>query len=199
MYVETIGNPVLDMTDVAEVARIAHAHGVPLIVDGTFTTPYLLRSIEHGADIVVNSLTKWMGGHGTAIGGIVTDAGRFDWKDPKFGLFNDPDPTYHGLRWARDLPPSLAAAAFALRLRTVPLRNLGACTTPDNAWMFLQGLETLRSGWTVSARTPKRPRSTWRLTPRWRGSVTPASPAIRPTRWRAGNCRGGSAVWWSSA
>jgi len=173
VYVETIGNPVLDVTDIVEVARVAHARRLPLIVDGTFTTPYLLRTIEHGADIVVNSLTKWlivdgtfttpyllrtiehgadivvnsltkwMGGHGTAIGGIVTDAGRFDWKDPKFGLFNEPDPNYHGLRWAHDLAADLAPIAFALRLRTVPLRNLGACTTPDNAWMFLQGLETL--------------------------------------------------------
>ena len=143
MFVETIGNPVLDVPDIAEIARIAHAHRLPLIVDGTFTTPYLLRTIEHGADIVVNSLTKWMGGHGTAIGGIVTDSGRFDWKDPKFSLFNEPDPNYHGLRWAHDLPPALAPIAFALRVRTVPLRNLGACLSPDNAWMFLQGLETL--------------------------------------------------------
>lgn len=143
VFIETIGNPALDFTDVAAVAKVAHDHGIPLIVDGTFTTPYLLRSIDHGADIVVNSLTKWMGGHGTAIGGIVTDAGRFDWKNPKFGLYNEPDPNYHGLKWAHDLPPALAPIAFALRLRTVPLRNLGACTSPDNAWMFLQGLETL--------------------------------------------------------
>jgi O-acetylhomoserine (thiol)-lyase len=112
-------------------------------VDATFTTPCLLRTIDHGADIVINSLTKWMGGHGTAIGGIVTDSGKFDWKDGKFNLYNDPDPNYHGLRWAHDLPDPLAPIAFALRLRTVPLRNLGACTSPDNAWMFLQGIETL--------------------------------------------------------
>ena len=112
-------------------------------MDATFTTPYLLRAIEHGADIVVNSLTKWMGGHGTAIGGIVTDAGTFDWSDPKFELFNQPDKNYHGLRWAIDLPPELRKIAFALRFRTVPLRNLGACLSPDNAWIFLQGLETL--------------------------------------------------------
>ncbi len=143
VFIETIGNPVLDFTDVAAVAKIAHDRGLPLIVDGTFTTPYLLRTIDHGADIVVNSLTKWMGGHGTAIGGIVTDAGRFDWKNPKFRLYNEPDPNYHGLKWAHDLPPALAPIAFALRLRTVPLRNLGACTSPDNAWIFLQGLETL--------------------------------------------------------
>ncbi len=143
IYIETIGNPALDVVDIDAVARIARNLGLPLIVDATFTTPYLLRTIEHGADIVVNSLTKWMGGHGTAIGGIVTDAGRFDWKSKRFRLFNDPDENYHGLRWAHDLPEALAPIAFALRLRTVPLRNLGACLSPDNAWIFLQGLETL--------------------------------------------------------
>jgi O-acetylhomoserine (thiol)-lyase len=143
IFVETIGNPSLDFVDIAAVAKIAHAHGLPLIVDATFTTPYLLRTIEHGADIVVNSLTKWLGGHGTAIGGIITDAGKFDWKDKKFKLFNDPDPNYHGLKWAHDLPAALAPIAFALRVRTVPLRNLGACLSPDNAWIFLQGIETL--------------------------------------------------------
>jgi O-acetylhomoserine (thiol)-lyase len=143
LFIETIGNPVLDFTDVAEVARIAHEHGLPLIVDATFTTPYLLKTIDHGADIVVNSLTKWLGGHGTAIGGIVTDAGRFNWKQERFSLYNEADPNYHGLRWAHDLPPDIASLAFILRLRTVPLRNLGACISPDNAWIFLQGIETL--------------------------------------------------------
>jgi O-acetylhomoserine (thiol)-lyase len=143
LFVESIGNPVLDFADIGEIARIAHGHGLPLIVDATFTTPYLLRSIDHGADIVVNSLTKWLGGHGTAIGGIVTDSGAFDWKQPHFTLFNEPDLNYHGLRWAHDLPPALAPVAYALRLRTVPLRNLGACISPDNAWFFLQGIETL--------------------------------------------------------
>ncbi len=143
LYLETIGNPVLDFADVAAVSKIAKKHKLPLVVDGTFTTPYLFRAIEHGADIVINSLTKWMGGHGTAIGGIVTDAGTFDWTDPKFVQFTRPDKNYHGLRWALDLPPELAKIAFALRFRTVPLRNLGACLSPDNAWLFLQGLETL--------------------------------------------------------
>jgi O-acetylhomoserine (thiol)-lyase len=143
LFVETIGNPALDVVDLAAVAKIAHAHGLPLVVDATFTTPYLLKSIDHGADIVVNSLTKWLGGHGTGIGGIATDAGRFDWKDKKFSLFNEPDPNYHGLKWAHDLPAALAPIAFALRLRTVPLRNLGACISPDNAWLFLQGIESL--------------------------------------------------------
>jgi O-acetylhomoserine (thiol)-lyase len=143
IYIETIGNPVLDFTDIEAVSKIARKHHVPLIVDGTFTTPYLLRTIGHGADIVVNSLTKWLGGHGAAIGGIATDAGTFDWSDPKFELFNRPDRNYHGLRWAVDLPPELRKIAFALRFRTVPLRNLGACLSPDNAWIFLQGIETL--------------------------------------------------------
>lgn len=144
LFLESIGNPVLDVADVAAVADIAHAHGLPLIVDGTFTTPYLLNSIEHGADIVVNSLTKWLGGHGAAIGGILTDSGKFPWKNNKrFPLFNEPDSNYHGLKWAHDLPEQLAPIAFALRARTVPLRNLGAAISPDNAFLFLQGIETL--------------------------------------------------------
>jgi O-acetylhomoserine (thiol)-lyase len=144
IFIETIGNPVLDFTDIKAVADIAHAHGLPLIVDATFTTPYLLQTIEHGADIVVNSLTKWLGGHGAAIGGIITDSGKFPWKGNKrFSLFNDPDSNYHGLRWAHDLPEPLAPIAFALRARTVPLRNLGAAISPDNSFLFLQGIETL--------------------------------------------------------
>jgi O-acetylhomoserine (thiol)-lyase len=144
IFVETIGNPVLDVTDIAAVAEVAHAHGLPLIADATFTTPYLLQTIEHGADIVVNSLTKWLGGHGAAIGGIITDSGKFGWKgNERFSLFNDPDSNYHGLRWAHDLPEPLAPIAFALRARTVPLRNLGAAIAPDNSFLFLQGIETL--------------------------------------------------------
>jgi O-acetylhomoserine (thiol)-lyase len=142
LFIETIGNPVLDFTDISAVAEIAHSHNLPLIVDATFTTPYLLKTIEHGADIVVNSLTKWMGGHGTGIGGIVVDAGNFDWQDPKFKLYNEPDPSYHDIRYAHDLG-DMNPIAFILRMRLVPLRNLGACISPDNAWMFLQGLETL--------------------------------------------------------
>jgi len=143
LFIETIGNPVLDFTDVKAIADLAHKHGLPLIVDGTFTTPYLLRSIDLGVDIVVNSLTKWIGGHGTALGGSITDAGRFNWNAGRHPLFTEPDANYHGLRWAVDLPAPMAPIAFALRVRTVPLRNLGACISPDNAWMFLQGLETL--------------------------------------------------------
>ncbi|MCF8038346.1 MAG: O-acetylhomoserine aminocarboxypropyltransferase/cysteine synthase [Desulfohalobiaceae bacterium] len=142
LFIESIGNPTLEFTDMEAMAAIAHRHHLPLIVDATFTTPYLLQSIEHGADIVIHSLTKWIGGHGTAIGGVVVDSGRFDWTDPKFSLFNEPDSGYHGLRFAHDLGDS-NHLAFILRLRLVPLRNLGACLSPDNAWIFLQGLETL--------------------------------------------------------
>jgi O-acetylhomoserine (thiol)-lyase len=142
LFIETIGNPLLDFTDIGAVSEIAREHHLPLIVDATFTTPYLLKSIDYGADIVVNSLTKWMGGHGTGIGGIVIDSGKFDWTDTKFNLFNEPDASYHDLRYAHDLG-DLNPVAFIMRLRLVPLRNLGACIAPDNAWMFLQGLETL--------------------------------------------------------
>ena len=143
IFIEAIGNPVLDVADIEAIAEVAHRNGLPLIVDATFSTPYLLQTIKHGADIVVNSLTKWIGGHGTGIGGIITDSGRFDWKSGKHPLFSEPDPNYHGLRWGHDLPEALAPIAFALRVRTVPLRNLGAAIAPDNSWLFLQGLETL--------------------------------------------------------
>lgn len=142
IYCETLGNPALNMTDLDGLAKIAREYHLPLIVDSTFTPPCLLRPIEHGADIVIHSLTKWIGGHGTGIGGIVVDAATFDWKDPKFKLYNEPDPSYHGLRYAHDLG-ELAPLAFILRMRLVPLRNLGACISPDNCWTILQGIETL--------------------------------------------------------
>ncbi|MGB7416521.1 MAG: aminotransferase class V-fold PLP-dependent enzyme [Thermosynechococcaceae cyanobacterium] len=142
VFCETMGNPALEVTDLDAISAIAHENGLPFIVDSTFTTPYLLRPIEHGADIVVHSLTKWLGGHGTGIGGIVVDAGKFDWTSGKFPLMSEPDPSYHGLRYAHDLG-DLSAIAYILRMRVVPLRNLGACISPDNAWMFLQGIETL--------------------------------------------------------
>ena len=142
VYVETIGNPGLDVVDIPAVAKVAHEHGLPLVVDSTFSTPFHQRPIEQGADIVVHSLTKWIGGHGAGIGGIVVDSGKFNWKSQKFPAFDQPEPSYHNLRFAHDLGP-LAPLAFILRMRLVPLRNLGACIAPDNAWLFLQGLETL--------------------------------------------------------
>lgn len=142
IYIEIIGNPKLDAANIEEYSRIAKKHHLPLIADSTFTPPPLFRPIDHGADIVIHSLTKWIGGHGTAIGGIVVDSGKFDWTDPKFSLYNEPDHGYHGLRFAHDLG-ELNPLAFILRMRTVLLRNLGATLSPDNAWMFLQGTETL--------------------------------------------------------
>ena len=142
IFIETVGNPRLDVADIARYAAIARAHHLPLIVDATFTPPTLLRPIEHGADIVIHSLSKWIGGHGVGIGGAVIDAGTFDWSDPKFALFNEPDRGYHGMRFARDLGP-LNPQAFIIRLRTVGLRNQGATLAPDAAWLFIQGVETL--------------------------------------------------------
>ena len=142
LFCETVSNPGLDIADIESISKIAHEHGLPLMVDSTFTTPYLQRPINHGADIVIHSLTKWLGGHGAAIGGIVVDSGKFDWQSDKFPLLNEPESSYHGIRWAHDLGP-LSPIAFILRMRVVPLRNLGACTTPDNSWTFLQGIETL--------------------------------------------------------
>lgn len=143
LFCETISNPALEITDQDAVSEIARAHGLPLIVDGTCTTPYLNRPIEHGADIVIHSLTKWLGGHGAGLGGIAIDAGKFDWKGGNHPLFDEPDSSYHGLRWGHDLPEPLSPLAFILRMRTVPLRNLGACIGPDNSWQILQGVETL--------------------------------------------------------
>ena len=142
-FTETVSNPALEVADLEAISRHAKNCGVPLIVDSTFSTPYLTRPIEHGADIVVHSLTKWFGGHGTGIGGVVVDAGQFKWGAGKHPLYDTPDSSYHGLRWGHDLPPELSPLAFILRMRTVPLRNLGACISPDNAWIFLQGIETL--------------------------------------------------------
>ncbi len=142
IFSEVIGNPVLDVVNLKEISKIAKKHNLPFAVDSTFTPPCLIRPLEHGVDIVIHSLTKWIGGHGTGIGGVVVDSCKFDWTDKKFHLYNEPDESYHGLRWARDLG-DLGPLAFILRMRLVPLRNLGACISPDNAWMFLQGIETL--------------------------------------------------------
>ncbi len=141
VYVETIGNPRLDVPDLRALADVAHAAGVPLVVDNTFATPILCRPIEHGADIVLHSATKWIGGHGTAIGGVVVDGGTFNWgASPRFkAFFAEPEEAYHGLVFADAFGP----AAFAARLRTVLLRDVGACLSPFNSFLLLQGLETL--------------------------------------------------------
>ena len=138
IFVEAIGNPSLDVADLDGYAKVAQKHHLPLIVDATFATPALLNPIRYGANVVIHSLSKWIGGHGAGIGGISIDAGNFDWTDKKFSLFNEPDRGYHGIVWS-----SLGAAAFATRLRTVALRNQGPTLSPDAAWVFLQGVESL--------------------------------------------------------
>ncbi|HEY4554271.1 MAG TPA: O-acetylhomoserine aminocarboxypropyltransferase/cysteine synthase family protein [Bacillaceae bacterium] len=139
VFGEIIGNPSLNVLDVEAVANIAHENNIPLIVDNTFATPYLCTPISWGADIVVHSATKWIGGHGTVIGGIVVDSGKFNWNNEKFPEFVEPDRSYHGIRYGIDVPE----AAFATKLRVQLLRDFGACLSPDNAFAFLQGLETL--------------------------------------------------------
>lgn len=140
IYIESIGNPGINIIDIEEVAKIAHNHHIPLIVDSTFATPYLLRPIEHGADIVVHSATKFIGGHGTSIGGIIIDSGKFDWlASGKFSNMTEPDEGYHGIRYAQDLGES----AYISKARVQFLRDTGACISPFNAFLLLQGLETL--------------------------------------------------------
>jgi O-acetylhomoserine (thiol)-lyase len=140
LYAETVGNPKLDTLDIEKVAAIAHEAGIPLIVDNTMATPYLIRPVDHGADIVVHSATKFIGGHGTSIGGVVVDAGRFDWaQNDKFPGLVEPDASYHGLRFH----DALGALAYIVKLRVSLLRDIGAALSPFNAFLFLQGLETL--------------------------------------------------------
>ena len=141
VFVESIGNPLGNITDFDKIAAIAHRHGVPLVVDNTVPTPYLLRPFEYGADIVVHSLTKYLGGHGNSIGGIIVDSGKFPWADhkQKFRRLNEPDVSYHGVVYTEALGP----AAYIGRARVVPLRNMGAAISPFNAFLILQGIETL--------------------------------------------------------
>ena len=141
LFCESIGNPAGNVVDIEKLAEIAHRHGVPLIVDNTVATPYLCRPFELGADIVVHSLTKYIGGHGTSIGGVIIDSGKFDWAEnhERFPMLNEPDPSYHGVVYTE----ALGEAAYIGRCRVVPLRNTGAAISPHNAFLILQGLETL--------------------------------------------------------
>lgn len=140
IFIETLGNPNSNLIDIEAVARIAHAHKIPLVVDSTFATPYLIRPIEYGADIVVHSATKFIGGHGTAIGGVIVDSGKFDWEaSGKFPAFVEPNPSYHGVSFTK----AAGAAAFVTYIRAILLRDTGAALSPFHAFIFLQGLETL--------------------------------------------------------
>lgn len=140
IYIETLGNPNSNIIDIEAVAAIAHKHKIPLVVDSTFTTPYLLRPIEYGADIVIHSATKFIGGHGTAIGGVIIDSGKFDWEaSGKFPSLTEPNPSYHGISFTK----AVGAAAFVTKIRAILLRDTGATLSPFHAFLFLQGLETL--------------------------------------------------------
>ena len=140
LYIETLGNPNSDVVDIESVAKIAHKHKIPLVVDNTFATPYLVRPIEYGADIVVHSATKFIGGHGTSIGGVIVDGGKFDWEaSGKFDSLTKPNPSYHGISFTQ----TCGAAAFVTKVRAILLRDTGATISPFNAFLFLQGLETL--------------------------------------------------------
>ena len=140
LYIETLGNPNSDVVDIESVARIAHRHKIPLVVDNTFATPYLVRPIEYGADIVVHSATKFIGGHGTSIGGVIVDGGKFDWEaSGKFDSLTKPNPSYHGISFTKACGPK----AFVTKVRAILLRDTGATVSPFNAFLFLQGLETL--------------------------------------------------------
>jgi O-acetylhomoserine (thiol)-lyase len=145
LYAESVGNPKLDIIDYEAIAKIAHDNGIPFIIDNTVTTPYLLRPFDFGADIVVHSTTKFIGGHGTSIGGIIVDSGKFNWDTGKFPSFTEPDPSYHGLVYWDTFKnfPGMGNVAFAFKVRLQLLRDIGACMSPFNAFLFLQGLETL--------------------------------------------------------
>ena len=140
LYIETLGNPNSDVADIEAIAKVAHAHKIPLVVDNTFATPYLVRPIEYGADIVVHSATKFIGGHGTTIGGVIVDSGKFDWDaSGKFASLTEPNPSYHGISFTKAVGP----AAFVTKIRAILLRDTGATLSPFHAFIFLQGLETL--------------------------------------------------------
>lgn len=139
LYAETLGNPKLDVLDIESVANIAHEAGIPLVVDNTLCTPYLCRPFEWGADIVIHSITKYMGGHGTSLGGVIVDSGKFDWRNGKFPELVDPDPSYHGLSYVE----AFGEAAFAAKARVIAMRDLGPAMSPFNAFLILQGIETL--------------------------------------------------------
>lgn len=140
VFIETLGNPNSNVIDIEAVSKIAHAHAIPVVIDNTFGTPYLIRPIEHGVDIVVHSATKFLGGHGSSLGGIIVDSGKFDWKaSGKFPQLTEPDPSYHGVRFVE----AVGAAAYVTRLRAILLRDTGATISPFNAFLLLQGIETL--------------------------------------------------------
>ena len=170
VYLETLGNPNSDIPDIDAIACIAHRHGIPLAIDNTFGTPYLIRPIEHGADIVVHSATKFMGGHGTSLGGIIVDGGTFDWAGSgNFGLIADPNPSYHGLSFTQVAP----TAPFVTYVRAILLRDMGACISPSTPFCCSRASRRCPCGWTATRRTPKRWWSSLPGIRRWKRSIIP--------------------------
>ncbi len=177
VYLETLGNPNSDIPDIDAIAEIAHAHGLPLVIDNTFGTPYLIRPIEHGADIVVHSATKFIGGHGTTLGGIIVDSGKFDWKaSDKYAPIAAPNPSYHGVSFVDAVGP----AAFVTYIRAILLRDTGATISPFNAFLLLQGVETLSLRLERHAENTKKVVEFLAGHSRWRKSTTRLCP-ITPT------------------
>ena len=175
---ETIGNPAGNVLDIEAVAAIAHEHELPLIVDNTFATPYLCRPIEWGADIVVHSATKFIGGHGTSIGGVVVESGTFDWSNGRFPVVADPSPAYHGLQFHE----TFGTYGYLMKLRAETLRDLGAALSPFNAFLFLQGLETLSLRMERHVGNAAGGRGASSRSTSWRPKVTYAGPARQPLR-----------------
>ena len=193
-YGETIGNPAGNVLDIETVAAIAHEHELPLIVDNTFATPYLCRPIEWGADIVLHSATKFIGGHGTSIGGVVVDSGQFNWSNGRYPVIADPSPAYHGLQFHE----TFGTYGYLMKLRAETLRDLGAAMSPFNAFLFLQGLETLSlrmarhvENAVAVAQLPRRRTSSPRTSP------TPACRRAATARWSTSICRGGAGAVFS--
>ena len=184
LFGETLGNPGLDVLDISTVAEIAHGHRVPLLVDSTFTTPWLLRPFEHGADLVYHSATKFLCGHGSVIGGVLVDSGRFDWERAagRFAELTEPYAGFHGMVFAEES----TVAAFLLRARREGLRDFGACMSPMNAFLILQGIETLPVRMARHVDNTRKIVAFLAATTRSRGSGTRGSSRIRTTRWRSG-------------
>ena len=181
IFCESVGNPLGNVVDFEKLAEVAHRHGVPVIVNNTVPSPYLCRPFEHGADIVVHALTKYLGGHGNSIGGIIVDSGKFPWAEhkAKFKRLNEPDVSYHGVVYTEALGP----AAYIGRARVVPLRNMGAAISPFNAFLILQGIETLALRMDRICDNSLKIAQFLKGHPRSAGSITPACPTTRITRW----------------
>ena len=189
LYGETIGNPRIDVLDIAAVAAIAHEAGVPLMIDNTFATPYLCRPFEHGADIVVHSATKFIGGHGTAIGGVIVESGRFPWDNGNFPGMVDPSPGYHGISFYE----TFGEYGYLMKARVENLRDLGPALSPFNSFLFLQGLETLPSGCSAMSQHRDRGAPSSTSTPRLVGSATPVWRTALTRRSPNDTCRVGPA------